>query len=170
MAKQRMRIYEGVRIDGVFTKVKMIKKFKTQATMELQALTTIDKTANVVPILSLNSIFDAVQLLMFKKIQNSEDNYCTSVSINLEAHYLVESAREIVAIKTKFNKTRTEKQHPVIIAATRNHAAKIPKALEIAIMMTTSTLFGEEIGKELELADPVKFPQDLKSCSLNVVG
>ncbi|KXJ14700.1 hypothetical protein AC249_AIPGENE5006 [Exaiptasia diaphana] len=45
MAKQRIRIYEGVRIDGVLTKVKMIKKFKTQATRELQALIIISEIA-----------------------------------------------------------------------------------------------------------------------------
>ena len=46
IAKQRIRIYEGVRIDGVFTKVKKIKKFNTQAAMELQALITIIEMAN----------------------------------------------------------------------------------------------------------------------------
>ena len=41
IAKLRTRMFEGVRKDVVFTKVKMIKKFKTEARMELMTLITM---------------------------------------------------------------------------------------------------------------------------------
>ncbi|KXJ10124.1 hypothetical protein AC249_AIPGENE8190 [Exaiptasia diaphana] len=40
MAKQRIRKNEGVRIEGDFTKVNMIKRFKMQATREETCLTS----------------------------------------------------------------------------------------------------------------------------------
>ena len=67
MAKQRIRIYEGVRIDGVFTKVKIIKKFKTQATRELQAVIIINKMVKLVSNLLRSPLLGPVELFMMQR-------------------------------------------------------------------------------------------------------
>lgn len=64
-------MYEGVRIDGVFTKVKIIKKFKRKAAMELQALKTISEIAK--PVSSLSKLLlscDTVDMFILEVKHN----------------------------------------------------------------------------------------------------
>ncbi|KXJ21633.1 hypothetical protein AC249_AIPGENE18044 [Exaiptasia diaphana] len=69
-AKERIRIYEGVHIDGVLMKVKMIKKFKTQATTELKVLIAIKEIAKPVSSLSKLSLLGGSVKLFITKCED----------------------------------------------------------------------------------------------------
>ena len=63
-AKLRTRIFEGVRKDVVFVKIKMIKKFKPEARMELMTLITIMDTMKFLKWTSIVLIPSVVELFI----------------------------------------------------------------------------------------------------------